>query len=243
MVIADPNQNLYYLFYTATTLPDAIHLNCSNSKPPMNVSLRDNQNIGYASSSSLYGPWKRSSANPILSPRRNNESLWDSMYVCNPDPYYLSNGSMVLIYKAMSLKHNGSMNTGIAMIEGNGKSWDGPYKRYDTFFDDKGNCEDGFFWEQIDNDGDNNGEIESYHMLYHCGCNGEHSWSLDLMEWNYGEEQPWCEVQDVNGTDIVFKRRERPQIIFEGEGNINAKYLYNAVQPQKGVSFNFVQEL
>lgn len=117
MMIKDPNKEMYYLFYTATTLNNAEHLNCSESKPPMNKTLRNNQNIGYAYSSSLYGPWTKSASNPILRPRKNETELWDSLYVCNPDPYYLSNGSMVLIYKGMSAKNQGSMNTGIAMIQ------------------------------------------------------------------------------------------------------------------------------
>ena len=117
MITKDPNKEMYYIFYAGTTLSNAVHLNCSNGKPGMNKTLRNNQNIGYAYSSSLYGPWTRSASNPVLRPRRNESALWDSLYVCNPDPYYLSNGSMVVIYKGMSAKNQGSMNTGIAMIE------------------------------------------------------------------------------------------------------------------------------
>ena len=66
---------------------------------------------------------------------------------------------------------------------------------------------------------------------------------MDLLDWTYQDEQPWCDVQDVNGTEVVFKRRERPSIIFGDENRETAKYIFNAVQPSGAVPFNFVQEL
>lgn len=234
---------IYYLFYSATTMDNAVHPNCTDTKdPPMNRSLRDGQAIGYATSKSLYGPWIRSPANPVLVARPRSDTFWDSAWVCNPFPVYLSNGSMAVIYKGVSRydeHHKFEMNTGIAMINGNAPgSWDGPYTRFDSYFNDPGNCEDGFFWEQIDDDG-----VSSYHMQYHCSKYAVHAYSLDLMQWTYGKQQSWMNVELDNGTVIELERRERPAMIFENERHVNATHLFNAVYPQKGPSFNLVQQL
>ena len=249
MIIKDINfneTNLYYLFYTGTTAKNAIHLNCTGTTPPPhnNYTLRDNQAIGYATSKSLYGPWIRNPNNPILKSRSNNISLWDSAYVCNPSPAYLNNGSMILIYKgrekATENKSDSTMNTGIAMVDMSKSdySWNGPYKRFDSYFNDAGDCEDGYFWEQIDENGDS-----SYHMEYHCKCNEAHAFSMDLLDWSYGEEQPWCDLKLSNGSMMDLKRRERPVIVFDGNDNVNAQYIFTAVQPQNDISFNLVQQL
>eukprot|EP01083_Nonionella_stella_P079864 219245_1 len=173
----------------------------------MNTTLQYNQQIGYATSKSLYGPWIRSPSNPIISPRKHNPSLWDSAYVCNPYPSYLSNGSMVLIYKGKSANiSDQGMKTGMAVVNPKHKSWNGSYIQYDTYFNDEGNCEDGFFWEQRNN-GPN--QSSTYHMQYHCNCNGVHAYSLDLLHWTYNTEQFWCNITFTNGTVMELYRRER----------------------------------
>ena len=238
---------IYYLFYVGTTMHDAVHPNCTDSPPsPTNASLRDHQAIGYATSKSLYGPWIRNEKNPVITARSSNDKLWDSAYVCNPFPVYLSNGSIAVIYKGIRRydeKSDFEMNTGIALIDHNklktnGSPWDGPYIRFDSYFNDPGNCEDGFFWEQVDGDG-----LSSYHMEYHCGCNAVHAHSIDLMHWTYGKQQPWCNVTLSNGTVLPLERRERPAILFESKRQVNASYIFTAVYPLQGPSFNLVQQL
>ena len=54
--------------------------------------------IGLATSSSLWGPWQRRDA-PLLGPGQLAEGEWDHMDVSNAAPLFLTNGTVVLLYK------------------------------------------------------------------------------------------------------------------------------------------------
>ena len=93
------------------------------------------------------------------------------------------------------------------------------------------------------NNDDNN--TVSYHVLFHCYCVSIHIYSYDLLKWNNDwKQQEWCFVNTTNNI-YNLTRRERPSIAFETDsnGNIKAKYLFNAVEALNGTYFNFVAPL
>jgi hypothetical protein len=98
----------YYLYYIGTTFPDV---------DPTQTDAVNSQQIGIASSSSLYGPWTPDPGNPILSPR---DGYWDDLRVVNPTVYRLPNGKIRLLYKA------GGFNLGIAESDNPNGPWDRP---------------------------------------------------------------------------------------------------------------------
>ena len=66
-------------------------------------------------------------------------------------------------------------------------------------------------------------------------------YSYDLLNWGYYDMQPWCTVNLTNGTDTGFLRRERPALLFDDNGNV--EYLFTAVQPESGRTFNLAQKI
>lgn len=56
-----------------------------------------NQRVGLAKSASPAGPWIRGDK-PIVEP--GPAGAWDSQFTTNPTPLLLSNGSVLLVYKA-----------------------------------------------------------------------------------------------------------------------------------------------
>ena len=255
-------QTMYYLFYTGTTETNGTNLHCSSSniiKKNVGIvnktQLQINQRIGAAYSTSLYGPWTRFPNNPILDviPNVDNNddnynTRWDSLYVTNPSPYVLHNGTLILIYKGKSSKSSG-MHTGYAIVNGN--QWNDTYFRYNYSSNVAGSCEDGFFWEVSLNNNNsissiNSNSSSSYHMLYHCGCNALHGYSNDLIQWVYNKEQPWCNITLNNGTEIVLKLRQRPFLVFSNDSTVQVPAttnIFNAAQGPKGPAFNLVQSL
>ena len=82
----------------------------------------------------------------------------------------------------------------------------------------------------------------TYHILFHCKCYGLHAYSKsNLYEFNINKEQSWCNLTLNNGTKYILKRRERPSLTFNKYGNIN--YLYSAIQPPQGRTYNLVQSV
>eukprot|EP01084_Bolivina_argentea_P261867 442698_1 len=229
----DQNKN-YLLFYTATSVINATHQDCtSNAIVGKNVGGSPeeyNQRIGIAYSKSLNGPWIKYENNPVITPNVSNSNNWNSNFTANPAPLQLKNGSVVVIYKARSTANLGAMYNGLA-ISYNG--WKGPYiTKTNKPLSIPTNCEDAYLWQQN----------QSYHLLFHCGCNYLHMYSNDLINWNKNFSQhDWCSVNMTNGGKYKFKRRERPSIVYDEKQNM--KYLFTACQGENGKYFNFVQSL
>lgn len=92
----------YYLYYTGSTYsgptPSAEYQ--INQSDPVRLEARTNQRVGVATSSSVFGPWKRS-AEPLLSPRHGT---WDALMTTNPAPCILEDGTCLLAYKAVAFE-------------------------------------------------------------------------------------------------------------------------------------------
>ncbi len=193
-----------------------------------------NQRIGVAKSSSVFGPWERLDT-PILNPRPGK---WDSGTTTNPTPFILPDGTIYLGYNSGTVSNGTALRpfrAGIAKAS----SWDGPYARvsdrpvmeYDnpeTF------TEDPFLWitegrfHLITKD-------LSGHITGDKGS-GAYLTSPDAIHWTLGDpplaytrELVWegGEVEDLGNF-------ERPQLIFDEDGNMTHMLGATALSESKG---------
>ena len=162
---------------------------------------------------------------------------WNSGFVTNPAPLLLQNGSIAIVYKAKPLdqgNNSGStMYHGVAMAS----DYDKPYVTINNVepFDIPHFRADEFLWSS------NNDSV--FHILFqaHWNCSQQIMYSNDLLNWDYYDMQPWCSVNLTNGTDVGLLRRERPALLFDDKGEI--EYLFTAVQPESGRTFNLAQKI
>eukprot|EP01084_Bolivina_argentea_P126675 224246_1 len=227
----------FLLYYTATASKNQTSSNCTKYNTQMLSGAGSTQRIGLASAKSLYGPWTRSPANPIIKPNATKKTLWNSQFVTNPAPLLLKNNSIAVIYKAKPIDQNGNskstMYHGIAMSE----DINGPYVTINkekalnvpTF------CADPFLWSSYND--------SIFHILFQChwNCSQQIAYSNDLLNWNYFNEQKWCDVMLTNNSNVNLLRRERPCLLFDNNHNI--EYLYTAVQMENAQTFNLVQQM
>ncbi|MFS0726681.1 glycoside hydrolase family protein [Paenibacillus sp. 1P07SE] len=221
----------YYLYYVGTTYtggrpsPEAPEL----VRSPKALEARANQRIGLATSSSVFGPWKRSDT-PILEPRQGR---WDALMTTNPAPWIREDGSVLLVYKSAADQQD-LLRFGIARAP----HPTGPYERASEEpifrFDETGDhIEDGYIWwsagkrryELIMKDmkGGLSGELHA----------GVHAYSADGLSWTLSQPPKAYSrrVRWDDGSVTVQASFERPQLLLE---NGEPAYLFAATAEGPG---------
>ena len=244
--IIGPTPDGYYLLLTiGQTKPDlALQIQCDHQVPEK-CTLRQNQycrgthmpysngHINLAYSQSLKGPWTEK----VILPYNASGNIKD--WNCennNPTATILSNGTVVLVYRAdaCSTSTGGGAGGGEALGIATATHWNGTYRRRDTPIvspqNKTGNHEDPFLWQ------DRRGY---YHIITHNQatgnvCNdstikscGAHLYSKDTWLWKVGKEPVYdSKATLVNGTEILFKTRQRPQLVLNKD-DLRPEYLFN----------------
>merc|ERR1712157_506151 len=99
--------------------------------------------------------------------------------------------------------------------------------------------EDCWWWQDPDG---------SYHMLSHRmtqserrgRISGGHGFTRNLTNWSYALTPAYdTDVLLTNGSNLTFKARERPQLLFGADGK--PAVLYNAMMAHTGLPFTFAQ--
>jgi hypothetical protein len=114
-----PRTGTYLLFYIGTTFPGEGVLGGTYFTEPF-ATARANLRIGLATSSSLYGTWKRRDQ-PIILPRPGK---WDGMQMSNPAACVNADGSVLLAYKGV-----GGPRTIFHYGMARASQFEGPYER------------------------------------------------------------------------------------------------------------------
>lgn len=188
-----------------------------------------------AYSKSIYGPWKEK----VILPRNpdHNSSAWNCENN-NPTAAIMTNGTILLAYRANTCDRSGGEKLGIAVAS----SWNDTYVRRRgppivSKLNGTGNHEDPFLF--IDSRG-------NYHMITHdqsvgnvCGNSGDHGcgahlYSTDTFTWHIGKSPVYnTTVMFTNGTTSDFQTRQRPTLVFNTKNGITSGtpmrplYLFN----------------
>eukprot|EP01084_Bolivina_argentea_P004745 8984_1 len=187
-----------------------------------------------AVSDSPYGPWDVSIITIENMP---------GTHISNPSAIELANGTFVLSYRF----NTNTEHIGIAVSKNDYK---GPYVNIANL---SVTAEDPYFWQnKIDG---------SFHMIFHAMSSAQHhsqwpsshAFTMDLYNWSVSES--WnnfgvgCYSTNVTWSDesvTTFYRRERPEILFDKNGN--PQYFYSAVQQfandsHFGYSYSVLQDI
>jgi len=181
--------------------------------------------IGIARAPSPAGPWRRYDR-PILEPRPGK---WDNTVVTNPAPVVTPDGRILLYYRSNT--PNG-LRIGLAAAD----RPEGPYRRVTDEpvlnLPDGNFVEDPFAWW-------NGACFEMLAKDMTGGITGEkhagvHLWSRDGLDWRLAERpQAWSRrVLWDDGTTTVQGNVERPQLLFDDDGN--PAYLFAATSDGPG---------
>eukprot|EP01062_Namystynia_karyoxenos_P004557 TRINITY_DN11615_c0_g1_i1.p1 TRINITY_DN11615_c0_g1~~TRINITY_DN11615_c0_g1_i1.p1 ORF type:complete len:447 (+),score=130.53 TRINITY_DN11615_c0_g1_i1:120-1343(+) len=213
--------------------------------------------IGVAHSESLDGPWHvRFPIVPHPGDVATVGPRWDN-WLQNPEPIIHQDGKVTLIVNSIMHNntdhrspqwHKGFSHRAIAYATAD--RWDGDYKLHEHLWPVKGFekeswAEDPFIFQQRG----------AWHILTHkwygrcqvmdpeCPCSG-HAYSRSLKgPWTLSTEPPFPRHIPLRGGGRVeLRRRERPRIVFDAQGN--PRYFYTGVQPIEKNSFSYtaVQE-
>lgn len=148
----------------------------------------------------------------------------------NPAPLVLSNGTVLLYWKAMV---DGARTMALARAP----SWRGPFEQV-TVTGVIG--EDPVVWQQ-------NG---TYHMLFHTCCTTKipsTAWSEDGITWHVtpgaGHNiNPFPafskDITLTNGSSLILARRERHQVAIDAASGLPLG-LFNGAQPEESTDFTF----
>ena len=209
-----------------------------------------NKRTGYATASSILGPWKRCDK-PILQPR---EDHWDKDIISNPSPAIRPDGSVVMLYKSTRNRQHFTKNAAPLLLGAAGADhWSGDYRRLcDEPIRLNGkiaDIEDPFIWWQDDHfEGvvkDMTGEISG--ALY----GGIHIWSPDGINWQTAED-PLAYTREVLWDNGIISHQgmlERPEILIQNGvpthlfaatgdgagGHLEMSHTWNMVIPLKPV--------
>ena len=186
-----------------------------------------------------FGPWNVSTI------RSYNSYNLSNIHQSNPSAIILSNGSYVLAYR---YNLNGE-HVGISI------SYNSFYGPYINIANLSVPGEDPFIWQDKNDD--------TFHIIFHVenaqhlsNWPSLHAFSIDLINWNvstsYKRQQIGVYSTNItwqNGNITTVYRRERPEIMFDTDGN--AQYLYTSVRQFQnppnsthwGYSFSVVQEI
>ena len=181
---------------------------CGATTEPWNANSGCGLSMAY--SKTAQGPWTMA---PL-----NITNQWESDEVycthTNPGPFFLKNGSVVLVFNAGYCSNNHLETIGIAVAD----SWDGEYKLLNTkaiLRNTDGTphrCEDPYVWH----------DERGWHLLTHNqqGPQGvaSYGYSEDAITWTLSPTTPYgCEQLFTDGTNVTVSGcGNRPQIIFEG---------------------------
>lgn len=211
----------YLLYYIGTTyrteVPPAETLSTDRSAM---FAAYDEIRIGLARSNSPAGPWKIC-PHPVLEPRKD---YFDCTIVTNPAPCVLPDGRIYLYYRTNT---KGGARIGLAVYddpEGPSRRFDEPVLAADFQIEDPFVWHNGTCFEMIAKDlnGKSTGE-------YHSGA---HFVSDDGIHWACTGKVYSRKVMQSNGSEITLGSLERPQLLFDGDGN--PKALFAAVADGPG---------
>jgi hypothetical protein len=192
--------------------------------------------IHIAYSSSVYGPWK---IIPVSFTNPHASTVFDCAWT-NPSPVVFENDSVLMAFTA-GYCHGGIEAIGIAKAP----HWKGPYTMETlepifpkpTFCLSEQQYEDPFFWRGP----------RGFHILLHGMCptgvfNSKYAYSLDGIRWKVSPIDPYVYVVLYeDGSEDIFVRCERPQLLFNDEGE--AIYLFTGVKPLLGHEFTIARPL
>ena len=192
--------------------------------------------IHIAYSNSVYGPWTIlpvSFTNPYAS------DILDCAWT-NPSPVIFENASVLMAFTA-GYCHGGVEAIGIAKAS----HWKGPYtiETLEPIFPKPSFClskqqyEDPFLWRSS----------RGFHILSHGMCptgvfNSKYAYSRDGIHWTVSPIDPYIYiVLYEDGSENVFVRCERPQLLFNDDGQ--AIYLFTGVKPLLGHEYTIARPL
>lgn len=211
-------RDTFLLYYSAQTFSEPMPTADNQAIWGDKCSLEawNNQRIGVAYASSVKGPWTRLDA-PVLEPRPDK---WDGIITTNPTVSVKPDGSVLMIYKSISLPYAGKrlpckFRFGVAQAE----HFLEDYKRMreKPLFENFGkyDFEDPYMWFNGD----------SYEMVckdMNGACGGEEEagvylTSNDGIQWNVPESPKAYSlvVNWDNGETSKLGKLERPQLLIE----------------------------
>ena len=207
------------LYYIASTYDEAEPF-ASPNREQLQGEVYRRIRIGLAIADSPEGPWTHLPG-PVLEPV---PGAWDSMVVTNPAPCVLPDGRIYLYYRSNTPK---GLRIGLAAAD----KPEGPYRRLSPEPVQEGfNVEDPFAWHDgkefhiwaKDMEGTITGELHA----------GAHFVSADGIRWTYREKAYSRSIRNRNGEMIHLGCLERPQLLFDENGE--PEYLFAAAADGPG---------
>lgn len=177
------------------------------------------------------GPWM--AHNTTIS---GFQPTWN-MHNWNPAPVAMPDGSV-----RMMVHTDPKPWAGETVVEAS--TWRGPYKAVTGDISPCDHCEeDPFMWK------DKRG---NWHVLYHRmfdppghgalgSWSGGHSFSADGLTWSPIDRCYNTTVALEDGSSVVLKRRERPKLVFDKDGQ--PTHLSNGVERADGITYTLVVPL
>jgi hypothetical protein len=237
---------LLYMIGNGLSLEEPV--NCSKNRQIQDIPAKTSQkkhrkrsragsgDIHIAYSSSVYGPW---TILPISFTNPNASIILDCAWT-NPSPVISENNSVLMAFTA-GYCHNGVEAIGIAKAH----HWKGPYtiETLEPIFPKPIFClsrqqyEDPFLWRSP----------RGFHILLHGMCptgifNSKYAYSRDGIHWTVSPIDPYIYiVLYEDGSENVFVRCERPQLLFNDDGQ--AIYLFTGVKPLLGHEYTIARPL
>ena len=240
------NDGTFLLYMIGNGLSLEKPVNCSKNANTENIHMKHQKryrrfedstsDIHIAYSNSVYGPWSIlpvSFINPKASP------IFDCAWT-NPSPVVFENDSVLMAFTG-GYCHEGIEAIGIAQAP----HWKGPYtiRTIEPIFPKPSFClsnqqyEDPFFWRSA----------RGFHILMHGMCptgvfNSKYAYSLDGLHWKVSPIDPYIYiVLYEDGSESIFVRCERPQLLFNDNGQII--YLFTGVKPLLGHEYTIARPL
>ena len=181
------------------------------------------------SAPTLDGPWTFQTA---FGPNATGTHPFFPASVDNPSPYFFPNGSVMVMFRSYT-RASAKLHSSIGIARAD--SWHGPWALpTEPVF--AGLEEDPFLWYQA--------ATSSFHALFHDmgGCKdvGCHAFSRDGWQWTLSTTPAYgFGVSFTDGSQTVFSRRERPQLVFDPATGapthlINGVQLPHSEQPAGG---------
>lgn len=201
----------YYLYYMGTTGDGEYRTD------QLNVTHRNNQRIGVAVSESPYGPWQRFDE-PLINV--SSDSLaHDALMVSNPSILQKTDGSYLMVYKAVGRKRPGKWGGPVVHLCATSGSPLGPFTKYPnpifTSEDSSFPAEDPYIWCQ------DNVYYAIVKDMHGCFTNAGRSLALfyseDGLDWKPVKESLVCvpEIHWIDGSLMKLEHLERPQLLIE----------------------------
>ncbi|MEQ9286215.1 MAG: glycoside hydrolase family protein [Cyclobacteriaceae bacterium] len=206
----------YYLYYMGNTGDEKIV--SVPGKAKINWVHRNNQRIGVAVADSPNGPWKRYDE-PVLDVTIGDPAAHDALMTSNPSVCRMADGKILMVYKAVGLKHKLPQGGPVVHMVAIADSPTGPFKKYPdpvfTFEGERFPAEDPYIWYQegkyraIVKRIKHEGKKRVFSLVHYD--------SEDGINWNPGKFHDISErkVQWKGGQIQQFDHLERPQVFVE----------------------------